>query len=188
MLGVSPWVSWADTHSGYSRVFEIPRSVLDQNTVTVSTYEIGRWTPVLGAYLFFGFFGFTDEARRNYRLLASTVAKFLGFSMSAKKTPTPNSRVVDHPLSFALPTFNTQRTVSRTDSDSFSDNFSTAANKLGLGVQYHSPAKQPSSSTSLSIDEVPRVPEPVLSPPSVRRPFVPGDPRFVHLCDGLDRL
>jgi pheromone a factor receptor len=75
---VSPWVSWADTHWGYSRVFQFPRVVLNETPVVIVSLEITRWAVVLCAFVFFGFFGFADEAKENYRLLISTVAERLG--------------------------------------------------------------------------------------------------------------
>ena len=75
---VYPWVSWADTHWGYSRVFQFPRAVLNETPVAIVGLETTRWAAVLCAFVFFGFFGFAEEARDNYRLLASTIAKRLG--------------------------------------------------------------------------------------------------------------
>lgn len=80
--GVSPWVSWADTHWGYSRVFQFPRVLLDQHPVVSSSLETTRWAAVLCAFVFFAFFGFADEARQNYLLLASQVASFFGYTVS----------------------------------------------------------------------------------------------------------
>jgi hypothetical protein len=75
---VHPWVSWSDTHWGYSRVFQFPRVVLDQSPIAIALLETTRWAAVLCAFVFFGFFGFAEEAKENYRLLASTIAKRLG--------------------------------------------------------------------------------------------------------------
>ena len=182
LSGVSPWVSWEDTHREYSHVVQIPRMVLDRSPVTVSSYEITRWTSVLCAFLFFGFFGFTDEARRNYRELATTIAKFFGFTLCTGVTAsTSGPRVIDHSLRFALPVSTAQQTVSGRDSDSFSDGFSE--------VQFHPPAKMltSTSSMSLSVDESTRVPEPVLDPALVRRSFVPDGPPPVHPGNAQDR-
>ena len=81
--GVAPWISWDDTHWGYSRVFQFPTVVPDDHPMFFLSYVINQWTTVLCAFLFFGF---ASEAMENYRLLASTVAKRLGF-----KKPPPNS-------------------------------------------------------------------------------------------------
>jgi pheromone a factor receptor len=58
---VSPWVSWDDTHRGYSRVFQYPRILMDP--VQVLLLELSRWIPTFCAFAFFGFFGFADEAK-----------------------------------------------------------------------------------------------------------------------------
>ena len=159
LAGVSPWVSWADTHSGYSRVFQTPRIVLDQHPILVYGYEITRWAPVLCAFVFFAFFGFAGEARRNYRLFALTIAKFLGFTVSTESAPAPGSCVIDHSLHFVVPISVTQQTVSGRDSDSFSDKPSTEVSQ----------------------------PEPALNPGSVR-PFDPDAPMSVHSHKILDRV
>lgn len=78
--GPRPWVSWEDTHSGYSRIHQIPRVLLDQDPTLVYSLELTRWAAVLCAFIFFGFFGFADEAIKNYRLFAGTVTKRLGYT------------------------------------------------------------------------------------------------------------
>ncbi|KAF9647221.1 pheromone receptor, partial [Thelephora ganbajun] len=77
---VNPWVSWADTHWGYSRVFQFPRILLELKPGVIYSLESTRWAAVFCAFVFFGFFGFADEAKKNYRLLASTVTKRLGYT------------------------------------------------------------------------------------------------------------
>jgi hypothetical protein len=84
---VYPWVSWDDTHWGYSRVFQFPRVVLNKAPVAIVGLETTRWVAVLCVFVFFGFFGFADEAMKNYRLLASTVAKRLGYGPSPSNSP-----------------------------------------------------------------------------------------------------
>ena len=75
---VHPWVSWADTHWGYSRVFQYPRFLM--TPLAIVSLETTRWAAVLCAFIFFGFFGFADEAKKHYRLFASTVSKRLGYT------------------------------------------------------------------------------------------------------------
>lgn len=84
-LGFIKWVSWADTHSNYSRVVEIPSIIwkTDHNTHVLS--ELFRWSLVLCAFIFFGFFGFADEARRHYRLVYTSLASRIGLSTSSGK-------------------------------------------------------------------------------------------------------
>ena len=185
--GVSPWVSWTDTHWGYSRVYQVPRIMLDRDPVTVYSLEITRWTAVLCAFIFFGFFGFTDEARRNYRLLASAIVRSLRFTVFTTSLPTPGSCVNDR---FAPSLTITPQQVSGMDSDSLSDKFSTADDKFDLEVQPRLTAKEPTNAslTSSFIGEVPRVPEPVFDPELVRRPFSPDVPTSVDPDNILDRV
>jgi pheromone a factor receptor len=75
-----PWISWADTHSGYSRVDQIPSLLWRSNPIVENSLEMTRWLCVACALLFFGFFGFADEARSRYRSAASTIVKHLGIS------------------------------------------------------------------------------------------------------------
>jgi len=42
--------------------------------------ELSRWSVIFCAFLFFGFFGFADEARKNYRFAFQSVAKCVGIS------------------------------------------------------------------------------------------------------------
>jgi pheromone a factor receptor len=96
-LGVSPWVSWADTHWGYSRVFQFPRVILYRSPVAIGLFEIARWNTVLCAFVFFGFFGFANEAMENYRLLASTVAKRLGRKRAPPNPPPDQPPAMNFP-------------------------------------------------------------------------------------------
>jgi pheromone a factor receptor len=135
LFGAYPWVSWAATHRGYSRVGHISRIALEQEPLLLYTYEINRWAAASCAYLFFGFFGFAKEARGNYRRMASAIAKLLGFTMFTETMPRPGPCIIDHSLHFAPPTSITQQTASGNDSDSLSEKLSTTASKLDLEVQ-----------------------------------------------------
>ncbi|KAF7344923.1 Pheromone B alpha 1 receptor [Mycena venus] len=65
--GLSPWISWDDTHSNFSRVATIPGASWRADPYTVASLETTRWATVAGAFLFFGHFGLADEAINNYR-------------------------------------------------------------------------------------------------------------------------
>ena len=189
LFGAYPWISWAETHRGYSRVLHISRVALGKEPLLLYTYEINRWAAASCAYLFFCFFGFASEARRNYRRLASSIAKFLGFTLFAESTPTPGSRVIDHSLRFAHPVSMAQQTGSGSDSDSLADKLSTTAHESDLEAQPHPPVERPTcvGSTSLSIDEVPRVPELVFDPASAGRPCLLVVPKCTEAGNALDR-
>jgi pheromone a factor receptor len=195
---VQPWVSWADTHWGYSRVFQYPRIIMDQTPVFVSLLETTRWAAVLCAFTFFGFFGFADEAKKHYRIVASTVTKRLGYTTFAESAAISDSMVKSGTGSrtgVSLPVFITQQIESKRDSfDSYSDKLSTSITigEYDLKVQPYSPTEQSSSSSSSSmnspLEEVPRVPESILDPASVRRPSIPDAPKSVHPDNALDQV
>jgi pheromone a factor receptor len=73
--GVSPWKSWDDTHFGYSRIDQVPRLLWRQNRGSVIGLELNRWLAHVCAFVFFMFFGFVQEARRNYRSAFLAVKK-----------------------------------------------------------------------------------------------------------------
>lgn len=193
---VRPWVSWADTHLGYSRVFQFPRFLM--SPVQIASLETTRWAAVLCAFVFFAFFGFADEARKNYRALASNVSKRLGYTTFTESAAISDSMVksgTGSKTGVSLPVFITQQIESKRDSfDSYSDKLSTSIilNDYDLKVQPYSPTEQSTASSSSSIaspvDEVPRVPESVLDPASMRRPSVPDAPKSVHPDSALDQV
>ncbi|KAI9462940.1 pheromone A receptor-domain-containing protein [Russula earlei] len=77
-MGVTPWISWDDTHSNYSRVVQIAAFIWKSDPATVVSIELYRWLLVLCAFIFFAFFGFAVEARRHYRLAFTSLASCIG--------------------------------------------------------------------------------------------------------------
>jgi pheromone a factor receptor len=77
---VYPWISWEYIHIYYSHVDQFPAVIWRSNPLIVMGLESSRWTVVFCAFVFFGFFGFADEARRHYRLGFQFVAKRVGMS------------------------------------------------------------------------------------------------------------
>lgn len=102
---VQKWQSWSETHWNYSRVEQIPAFFWRQNHLAVLGLEFTRWVPVLCALVFFSFFGFADEAKKNYRKAFWFVATRLGFK---RREPSPKSSLptvgfVLFPLHFVCP-------------------------------------------------------------------------------------
>lgn len=94
---VYPWVSWANTHYDFSRVDLYASIEWRTNNISVLSIELSRWFLVICAFIFFSFFGFADEARKNYRLAYSSVAKRVGLStgnMSSGGSWTVNGYVI----------------------------------------------------------------------------------------------
>ena len=175
---IRPWVSWEDTHWGYSRVLQIPRAI--QIPVVIYTLETTRWAAVLCAFVFFAFFGFVHEAKSNYRrLLAFILAKVFGYTKFTEEATTSGSGV-DIPISSARRMVDPRQTKSTWNSDSFSDNHSTLVRDNGIDLQHkfqpYSSCEQSASTTSSSSAfdlKVLRVPEPFLDPASIKKTDVP---------------
>lgn len=77
VLTVHPWISWEDTHSDYSFVGQVPSFVWRADPISVVNLELIRWPVVAAAFVFFAFFGFAEEARRNYRKAYSLASSSL---------------------------------------------------------------------------------------------------------------
>ena len=75
-----PWKGWEDTHIYFSRVQQIPSVIWRSNKRTEVSLELTRWLIVFCAFLFFAFFGFADEAKKNYRSGLSSIAKKVGLN------------------------------------------------------------------------------------------------------------
>ncbi|KAF7344799.1 Pheromone B alpha 3 receptor [Mycena venus] len=62
---IAPWISWDNTHFDFGTIDVWPVVLCKQ---TVTAVELSRWAQVFYAFIFFAFFGFAAEARKNYRL------------------------------------------------------------------------------------------------------------------------
>lgn len=80
---LEPWVSWSDTHFNFGRVGIVPSIIWQGDRAFRISVELTRWSPVLCAFLFFGLFGFANEAQKHYRLAFWWVAKPFGFKPKA---------------------------------------------------------------------------------------------------------
>lgn len=128
---VYPWVSWADTHSNFSRIEQVPSIFWRMSNPTVLSIELSRWLLVVCAFVFFAFFGFADEARKNYRLAYVSVAKRVGLStagtMSSGGSWTTGSRseMAYNSRAGTMPVFVAHHTEQKRDSlTSFSTDIS----------------------------------------------------------------
>ncbi|KAF8160982.1 pheromone A receptor-domain-containing protein [Crassisporium funariophilum] len=77
---VRPWISWEDTHWGFSRVDQIPSVLWKSDPTTQASLEMTRWLIVVCGLCFFAFFGFADEAQKHYKLAFDSVAKRVGYT------------------------------------------------------------------------------------------------------------
>lgn len=74
------WRGLGDLHSGFSRVDQFPAIEWTESLAAVQGFEFDCWMTVIMPVIFFAFFGVADEARRNYKLALSSVAKRVGLS------------------------------------------------------------------------------------------------------------
>jgi len=158
--GISPWVGWADTHAHFSRVGQFPAVEWKSDHIALITLELSRWAIVVCAAIFFGFFGFADEARKNYRLAFNSVAKKVGYTTANMSSGVSSSfgskQMTSSSGRGTLPVFIRRETVSKRDSfDSFSTNISIgdAGGALDDVKEPHSPTDTSSRSSRLSFDE-----------------------------------
>ncbi|PIL26117.1 hypothetical protein GSI_11871 [Ganoderma sinense ZZ0214-1] len=76
--GLYLYRGFADLHSGFGRVESTAAIVWRQNATVVSLMNFRIWTPIACAIFFFVMFGFTAEARMQYRRALASVAKPFG--------------------------------------------------------------------------------------------------------------
>ncbi|KZV93647.1 fungal pheromone STE3G-protein-coupled receptor, partial [Exidia glandulosa HHB12029] len=67
--GVAPWISWDDTHYNFSRIdYYVTYQLKRAGPGVYVSYQMSRWAFPFTAFIFFAFFGFAAEARKNYRM------------------------------------------------------------------------------------------------------------------------
>ncbi|KAL1704013.1 mating pheromone receptor Bbr2 [Schizophyllum commune] len=81
---LAPWISWDDTHYNFGRVGQIPALVWRTDRMYEISVEMTRWLPVACGFLFFGLFGFADEAMRHYKQVLAVVEKKVGLAPDSK--------------------------------------------------------------------------------------------------------
>ncbi|KAJ7870721.1 pheromone A receptor-domain-containing protein [Mycena leptocephala] len=79
ITGLSPWISWADTHSNFSQVVQVPGIYWRADPYSAASVEMLRWA-VACALLLFAYFGFADEAVKNSRGAFYSVARRVGYT------------------------------------------------------------------------------------------------------------
>lgn len=72
--------SWDSSHWGFDRVDTFPAVIWQP--LYAGAFEVSRWVNVFGAFIFFGFFGFSEEARRHYYPLFASSMRAFGISVS----------------------------------------------------------------------------------------------------------
>jgi len=175
--GIQKWVSWNDTHWNFSRVGQYPAVIWEEEPIVVTTLELSRWSVVICGFIFFAFFGFADEARKNYKLALNSVAKRVGITTAGSSTGVSSSFGSKQMMSSGgratLPVFIRKETTSKRDSyASFSTNLSLGdvGGTLDDVKEPYSPTDTTSSGASprQSIDE--KRASLIPPPPALARP------------------
>lgn len=81
---LQPWISWADTHYGFSYVGQIPAAEWMGDPNYRIAVELTRWLFPASALWFFLLFGFGTEARKNYRIAFLRAARFFGYKPASE--------------------------------------------------------------------------------------------------------
>jgi pheromone a factor receptor len=116
---VAPWISWDRTHSGFSRIPQIPARFWRNDPVAQFAMEFSRWSVVACGFAFFMFFGFADEAIKNYRRAYARLASRLGTKVTSTSTGSLGTQNL--PVQ-SIPVFVSQEVIVSSDSKtSFSD-------------------------------------------------------------------
>lgn len=157
---IQEWKGWADTHSNFSRVQQIPAVLWRLNRQEMISVELSRWLLVLCAFIFFFFFGFADEARKHYRLAYTSLASRLGVSTISSSTVSSDFSSSKYPRMSNLPAF-TSSDLSRIKRESLlssSDKLSTSISigEFGVIQEKASPYSPTDSTASSSLDSLDR--------------------------------
>ena len=133
---VQPWVSWEETHFGFSRIDQIDADTWKASSLARVMLESGRWMTVICGLVFFLFFGLAEEARRNYKAWVERALLLVGvqysFDSSKTKLNSVSSSFGNSPFAKFkgltsrstgdLPIYVKQEVINKRDSfDSFSD-------------------------------------------------------------------
>jgi pheromone a factor receptor len=114
---IAPWISWEDTHSGFSRIDQIPAHLWRRDPVGQVAMEFSRWSIVACGFVFFMFFGFADEACKNYRKAYACLASRLGGKVTSTTSTGIQDSLGSHHLPVqSIPVFVHQEVFHKTDS------------------------------------------------------------------------
>ncbi|KIN98849.1 hypothetical protein M404DRAFT_156674 [Pisolithus tinctorius Marx 270] len=81
---IQPWISWDNVHYDFSYVGLSPAVIWQSNPRYVVSVEMARWLFPACGLLFFTLFGFAAEARRHYRAMFLSIAKFFGYKPASQ--------------------------------------------------------------------------------------------------------
>jgi hypothetical protein len=89
---VYPWISWEDTHSNYGRIAYFNRFLVSQSPDVAIQASVTWWSVALCGFNYFLFFGFGEEAMKNYKGFIGLLLKPFGIKYPTKKKRTTVKR------------------------------------------------------------------------------------------------
>ncbi|KAK7680871.1 hypothetical protein QCA50_016181 [Cerrena zonata] len=204
---LSPWVSFANTHYGFERVDQIPALLWRADRRMVVAVELGRWIDPVCALIFFAYFGFADEARRQYCAAGRWVVGMVGFGKRGsgsrfgnekagferqgekvkgfgKYFHTSSTKSLDSPLPLYSPPPPFPLTPFTPSSISTSSSFSSPHSpNTSDSFNFNSASKQQGvhflNNIPLDVNHRP-IPDTPVSPTSIRTTFTYGDEISIH--------
>ncbi|KAI5119268.1 hypothetical protein M0805_007270 [Coniferiporia weirii] len=94
---IQPWRGLADAHFDFSRVEQVSSVVWHLSKWTTLSFGLDRWFIVFCAAVFFAFFGFAEESRKNYMKVYWIIASRFGY------TPKPKGFTFTASSSYRMP-------------------------------------------------------------------------------------
>ncbi|KAH9976788.1 pheromone A receptor-domain-containing protein [Lactifluus volemus] len=172
--------SWSSLRHNYTHVPQYSTIEWQSDPVEYAIIEIGAWSVVCCAFIFFAFFGFADDARDHYRRVYSSITRRMTrirFSKSSGITFTGSS----HPMASSRKTANVMASAakSRKRHDSilsFSDQSSIPSESVSIA---DSPLESTVTPSDGPLDESPQLPDEVN--PTVQL-------TSTHTTDGADAV
>ena len=103
IVGLSPFHGLTQEHYHFSQVVQVPAVVWRATTISELTVEFKRWVMVWGAFVFFVFFGLSQESLNNYRALFQSVVQVFTMVTGIKYPPRPTNEAQECVFSFFFP-------------------------------------------------------------------------------------
>jgi len=157
--GLEPWISWENVHVRFSRVDQIPALLWKSNHILYSSLELTRWLVIVCAFIFFSYFGFAEEARKNYRSALDSVTKRVGYTSTGSGIFTFNgskSKTSDtlNGTTGSLPVHIHSETLRKKDSIGSFSNMSMSINDVGGALRNEKDMDEKHSIPVLTYDSI----------------------------------
>lgn len=79
-IPIHPYISWWNVHQNFHNSILVPAIQWKNIPAVRHSFAFSRTVTIVCPYIFFAFFGFADEARKNYRSAFESLAKKVGYS------------------------------------------------------------------------------------------------------------